>query len=159
MANWAEFSSGDAVLAGLAKERIDLDGLVAVGTIRRNGWPRISPVEPLIFADELYLGMMSDSRKATDLQRDPRCVVHSTVHDKSGVAGDVKIYGRAVEVSDAEERERYCEALHERIGWHPAGDFHLFAVDITEVGYFAVGEEGHETRTWVAPEPDELLDV
>jgi hypothetical protein len=156
MSNWAEFRDADPELAGLAKERFDLDGLVAVGSIRHNGWPRISPVEPLIFADELYLGMMWESRKANDLLRDPRCVVHSTVHDKSGTAGDIKIYGRAVEVVHPEECRRYCEALQERIGWHPEGDFHLFAVDITEVGYFAVVEDGHETRVWVAPESEGL---
>jgi hypothetical protein len=156
MANWAEFSDGDEVLAGMAKDRLDLDGLVAVGTIRLNGWPRISPIEPLIFADELYLGMMSESRKAGDLLRDPRCVVHSTVHDKTGATGDIKIYGRAVEVVEPGERQRYCEALQGRIGWHPEGDFHLFAVDITEVGYFAVVGDGHETRTWVAPDLEGL---
>jgi hypothetical protein len=31
------------------------------------------------------------------------------------------------------------------------GDVHLFAVDITEVGYFVVAGEGHETRTWAPP--------
>ena len=87
-------------------------------------------------------------KKALDLLRDPRCVVHSVVHDKAGTEGDVKVYGTAVDVAGADEREQYCRALEARIGWRPDGDFHLFAVDITEVGYFVVAAGGHETRTW-----------
>jgi hypothetical protein len=151
MATWQAFRSADGPFARLAEGRIEGPGLVLVGTLRRNGWPRISPVEPLIVDGVLYLGMMWQSKKALDLRRDPRCTVHSIVADTAGTEGDVKVYGRACVVSDADERERYCRALEARIGWRPDGDFHLFAVDITAVGYFVVAGGGHETRTWTAP--------
>ncbi len=151
MVTWAAFHDADPALAELAEGRLDRDGLVAVGTLRANGWPRISPVEPLIVEGRLCLGMMWQSRKALDLRRDPRCVVHSTVHDKTGTEGDVKIYGRAEEIEDPGGREQYCRALERRIGWRPDGDFHLFTVDVTEVAYFAVEGSGHEVRTWRAP--------
>jgi hypothetical protein len=130
---------------------VDGVGLVLVGTLRRNGWPRISPVEPLITEGSLYLGMMWQSKKALDLLADPRCVVHSTVTDKSGAEGDVKIYGRAVDIVDPDERERYAVALESRIGWRPDGDYHLFKLDIDEVGYIRVVGEGHEVRHWRTP--------
>ena len=145
---WEEFRAGDPELAAIAETRFDADGLVAVGTLRVNGWPRISPVEPLIVDGDLLLGMMWRSRKAVDLLRDPRCVVHSAVRDRHGTEGDVKIYGRALAVEDPLRRERYCSALFERIGWRPEGDFHLFAIEVTEVGYFLVSEGEHVTRTW-----------
>jgi hypothetical protein len=63
----------------------------------------------------------------------------------------VKIYGRAMEVADPAEREGYGVALEAQIGWRPGGDFHLFGVEITEVGYFAVVGDGHDVRTWVPP--------
>jgi hypothetical protein len=151
VASWGAFTRADPSFGALALARIDGEGLVMVGTLRRNGWPRISPVEPLVLDDELYLGMMHQSRKALDMMRDPRCVVHSIVHDKGGADGDVKVYGRAAAVEGLEERERYCRALEARIGWRPEGEFHLFTVDITEVGYFAVAEGNHHTRTWKAP--------
>jgi hypothetical protein len=151
MATWQDFRDADRPFAELAEARIDGEGLVLVGSLRRNGWPRISPVEPLIVDGVLYLGMMWQSMKALDLRRDRRCVVHSVVRDKAGTEGDVKVYGRALDIADADERGRYCRALEARIGWRPDGDFHLFAVDITEVGYFVVAGEGHETRTWTAP--------
>jgi hypothetical protein len=150
MASWAEFADGDPDLAAIAGRRMDASGLVLVGTLRANGWPRISPVEPLVVDGTLYLGMMWQSRKAVDLLRDPRCVVHTIVTDKSGTEGDVKIYGRARDITDATERERYCVELEAHIGWRPSGeDYHLFGIDITEVGYFAVVGEDHDVRTWI----------
>jgi hypothetical protein len=151
MATWDEFRAGDPAFAARCEERVDGVGLVLVGTLRHNGWPRISPVEPLITGGSLYLGMMWQSKKALDLLADPRCVVHSTVTDKSGTEGDVKIYGRAVDVVDPDERERYGVALHDRIGWRPDGDFHLFAVDISEVGFFRIVGGEHEVHHWRAP--------
>ena len=100
MATWDDFRRGDPALAALADARLAEDGLVLVGTLRANGWPRISPVEPLVVGGGLHLGMMWQSRKALDLLADPRCVVHTTVHDTAGTEGDVKVYGRAVDVTD-----------------------------------------------------------
>jgi hypothetical protein len=150
VATWDEFRAADPAFAMRCEERVDGVGLVLVGTLRRNGWPRISPVEPLITGGSLYLGMMWQSKKALDLLADPRCVVHSTVTDKGGTEGDVKVYGRAVDIVDPDERERYGVALHDRIGWRPEGDFHLFAVDIDEVGFFRVVEGEHEVHHWRA---------
>lgn len=150
---WAAFVAADAELGAIATERIDGVGLCLVGTIRANGWPRISPVEPLVTGGRLYLGMMWQSKKALDLRRDPRCVVHSVVTDKGGTEGDVKVYGLATDVADPAERDRYGEALHARIGWRPDGDFHLFAVRLTEVGYFRVAGGEHAVRHWRPGEP------
>ncbi len=145
---WSAFVAADAALGAIATERIDGVGLCLVGTVRANGWPRISPVEPLVSGGRLYLGMMWQSKKALDLLRDPRCVVHSTVTDRGGSEGDVKVYGLATDVSDTDERDRYGVALHGRIGWRPDGDFHLFAVRVTEVGYFRVAGDDHTVRHW-----------
>ena len=62
MATWDELLTADPDLGRSREERIDGVGLVLVGTLRRNGWPRISPVEPLIYG-RLYLGMMWQSRR------------------------------------------------------------------------------------------------
>jgi len=146
--NWAAFRRGDPGLAAIAESRMAEDGLVLVGTLRANGWPRISPVEPLVVDGELYLGMMWRSRKAVDLLADPRCVVHTTVRDRNATEGDVKIYGRARDITDPGERAHYAAALEAAIGWRPEGEFHLFALDLTEVGYFAAIDGGHDVRTW-----------
>ena len=69
---WGKFKSHSPELAALGEERFESTGLVLLGTLRKDGWPRISPVEPLIADGHLYLGMMWQSRKALDLLRDPR---------------------------------------------------------------------------------------
>lgn len=149
MTSWGEFLAAAPELAERARRRIEDPGLVFVGTLRRNGWPRLSPVEPLVHDGRLYLGMMWQSKKAQDLARDPRCTVHSVVADRQGTDGDMKIYGRALAVGDPDEREGYCRALEARIGWRPEGDrWHLFAVDVTEVGWFRVAGGAHESEHW-----------
>jgi hypothetical protein len=56
--NWGEFSRAAPELAALGEERFERTGLSLVGTITRDGHPRISPVEPYIVDGELLLGMM-----------------------------------------------------------------------------------------------------
>ena len=107
-------------------------------------------MEPLVFEDELALGMMWRSMKALDLQRDARCVVHSTISDKNGHEGEFKVYGRAVAVEAQGNRDGYCTALLEAIGWAPAGgQWHLWYVDISQVAWWSVVEGGgHEMDVW-----------
>lgn len=151
MLSWAQFAAEEPRIAGLAEERFAVTGLCLIGTLRANGFPRISPVEPLIHAGELYLGMMWRSRKAGDLLRDPRCAVNSIVADKDGTEGEVKLYGHARDVKDPQEREAYCVALHAAIGWRPENDeFHLFALRISQAAYLRFGEGGQTTLRYSA---------
>src|SRR4051812_25712022 len=146
---WGEFAAAEPELARLGEERFAKTGLCLLGTLRRNGFPRISPVEPLIHDGRLYLGMMWRSRKAVDLLRDPRCVVHNTVADKSGTEGDFKLYGIARDVQDEAERESYGAALQLAIGWRPETAYHLFEIAVAEVGWSRyAGSERHDIRFW-----------
>jgi len=139
---WDEFSAACPELARLGEERLRARELCLVGTLRRNGWPRISPVEPDFAAGELMLGMMWRSPKALDLLRDPRLVVHSVVSSRMGTDGDFKLYGRAVDVREPERRAAYRAAIKARIDWEPAEpNYHLFAVDIDSAGFIVFGEE------------------
>src|SRR5918912_4316677 len=107
---WEEFAAACPELAALGKERLRTRELCLVGTLRRNGYPRISPVEPEFVDDELMLGMMWRSPKALDVLRDPRLVVHSVVADRMGTDGDFKLYGRAVDVADTNRRAAFRAA-------------------------------------------------
>ena len=46
--NWQEFKANAPELAALGEERFERTGLVLLATLRKNGWPRISPVEFVI---------------------------------------------------------------------------------------------------------------
>ena len=98
---WQEFAQQDPELAALGQERLDRNGLVMVATLRKNGWPRISPMEPLFHNGQLYLGMMWRSRKALDLLRDPRCSIHNAVSDRMASEGEFKVYSRALDIKSA----------------------------------------------------------
>src|SRR3990172_702778 len=144
MMNWADFAREAPELARLGAERFERTGVVLVGTVRKDGSPRISPCEFFFFEGQLFLGMMWRSRKALDLLRDPRCVVHSAVIDKNDPAGEFKLRGTAVDVRDPATVERYCHALKEATGWRPEGPFHLFRIDVENAVHIKYLENGDQ---------------
>lgn len=97
---WSEFEKLEPRLAELGRVRLCDPGVVLLGTIRRDGSPRLSPVEPLLWSGDLWLSMGWGTRKAADLQRDPRLLVHSIVTSRDGTAGEYKIRGRVVPEDD-----------------------------------------------------------
>ena len=146
---WDEFTAAAPELAALGEERFRGRELCLVGTLRANGWPRISPVEPEFVDGELMLGMMWRSPKALDLLRDPRLVVHSVVTRREGDEGDFKLYGRAVPVGQGERRERYRAAVKARIDWEPEEpNYHLFAVDVDSAGFVTFAEGDRFGLAW-----------
>jgi hypothetical protein len=90
---------GAPLIARLGAARLDTAGLAMLGTLRRDGSPRISPVEPCIAGGQLLIGVMAWSAKARDLHRDPRYVLHSVVTDPDGGDGELKLYGSAAAAS------------------------------------------------------------
>ncbi len=148
MTTWDDFAASAPQLAAFGEERFDRTGLVLVGTIRRDGFPRISPVEPIIAGGELYLGMMFRSTKALDLLRDPRCVVHSVVGGKDGSDGEFKLYGRARSIEEEDDLERYGSALYGKTGWRPESDFNLFAVAVEQAASVLFDDGKQLIRVW-----------
>ena len=142
--NWSEFAEAAPELARWGEERFKSTGLALVGTVRKDGLPRISPVEPLIVDGQLYLGVMWRSRKALDLLRDPRCLVQTVVCNRNDPAEDLKLRGHAVDVQDPETIERYCQALKEAIDWRPQGQFHLFSLEIESAAFIKYLENGDQ---------------
>jgi hypothetical protein len=151
MATWQQFREEAPEMAAVADDRLRETGLVLVGTLRSDGWPRISPVEPVVMDGVLYLGMMYRSTKALDLRRDRRVLVHSVVSDRGGKEGEVKVYGWARFVAGTDERCRYGDALFAQIGWKPEGDFDLFAVDIESAVVQRFDNDGLQTTSLWRP--------
>ena len=123
---WAELEAAAAEIARLGRERLDQARVALLGTIRKDGSPRISPIEPFFSHGHLLLGAMSRSAKTRDLKRDPRCVLHSTVTGPDSGDPELKLYGRAVEVDDAVRDA--CEGAW----WHdhPRGAEVVFSLTI-----------------------------
>jgi hypothetical protein len=134
MASWSEFAAAEPALARRVEERFGIRKHKTLATLRRDGSPRISGIE-VEFADgELFLGMMPDSVKLRDLERDPRLALHSPTQDPpdgqpQGWVGEAKLAGRAIEV-DAPDS--------------PAAGGRRFRVDITEAVLTHLNEAGDQ---------------
>ncbi len=150
---WAGFKKEATEIAATAERLFEKSGVILLGTIRKDGSPRISPVEPLIVDGELQLGMMPRSLKARDLRRDPRCTVHSAVSDRMAKDGEFKLHGHAINVPEPEKRRRYEKALFEKIGWSPEGmDYPLFSIEIASAAFFINLDEERKIKRWRAGE-------
>ena len=147
---WAEFEQAAPAFALALRRQFEAPGLVLVGTIRPDGSARISPVEPLFEAGQLYLDMMWGSLKARDLRRDPRLEVHAAVVDPK--APQYKLRGRTVEVLDPAELLRFADVVRERLGWSQYARHDLFRVDVEAAASVSFGENAPDgylrVRTW-----------
>jgi hypothetical protein len=152
---WTDLADVQPRLTGVLERRLIDPGVLLVVTLRRDGTARLSPVEPLLLDGELWLSMMWASRKAQDLLRDPRILVHSIVTGRDGGEGEAKLRGTARAVVSPQLQARYAAVVAERLGWRPeVGRFHLFAVDIEDVTFVryddATGD--HFLARWPAGE-------
>jgi hypothetical protein len=135
---WSQMEQDQPRLAGIARQRLIDPGVLLVGTIRQDGTPRISPVEPLVMDGDLWLSMMWQSTKARDLLRDPRILVHSVITNRDGGEGEFKIRGRARAEDDPDGQRHYAEVVSSALGWAPEpGRFHLFAVNVEDVTFMS----------------------
>jgi hypothetical protein len=124
---WQDLDAGAPELAAAGLAEFERSGMALVGTLRRDGRPRISCVDPLVLGGDLLLGMMWRSRKAVDLLRDPRLVLHNAICSNTGDELEFSLHGRAEEVRDDTVRARFVEATGET--WR-GRELHLFRVEV-----------------------------
>jgi hypothetical protein len=155
---WADFEEAAPRFAALGRERLLEPGVVLVGTIRRDGSPRISPVEPFVLDGELWISMLWRSRKAADLIRDPRLLVHSIVTNRDGGEGEFKVRGHGRAEADPGVQDRYADAVSAALGWRPdPGRVHLFAIVIDSVAYVRYDGATGDQFTVLWPEAREYV--
>jgi hypothetical protein len=104
--------------------RDDLLGFAYLGTLRRDGRPRISPVEAHVLDGRLLIGVMPRSLKARDLEHDPRCTLQSVVADPDSGEPELKLYCSAVP-SEGEPPGAWWTG-------RPAGDVRVYELEIDE---------------------------
>jgi hypothetical protein len=97
---WRDLELGAPEIARVGLARLDSTHVAFLGTLRRDGSPRISPIETHLVAGQLLVGAMSWSRKADDLRRDPRYVLHSAITDPDAGEPEFTISGVAATADD-----------------------------------------------------------
>jgi Pyridoxamine 5'-phosphate oxidase len=96
---WEEFERSAPEMARFGIQRM-VDRVMYIGTVRKDGYPRVHPFTPFVGSGHLFAFMELTSPKAHDLQRDGRYVIHSLVKDWNGSDGEFALTGRAVFVTD-----------------------------------------------------------
>jgi Pyridoxamine 5'-phosphate oxidase len=134
VSRWSEVVAAAPELAASVRDRFDAHGLALLATVRRDGSPRLSGLEPLFTPGDLWFGMMSQSRKGADLRRDGRFALHSATTDKQVAAGDAKLSGRAGPVTDEAHKAAFRRDFERATGAPPPeGPFELFRADVSEM--------------------------
>jgi hypothetical protein len=143
---WDEVAAEEPELAATVRTELERRGLLLVGTLTADGSPRISATEPYFLDGDLWLGMMWRSRKALDLLRDPRLVLHNPICTNTGDETEAIVRGRAIAVADDPTVEWYRGTTEGM--WK--GRFHLFRIDVESVAVvrYAGGEQ--HVKVWPA---------
>src|SRR5262249_2041059 len=166
--DWSELERDQPGLAELGRRRLLDAGVVLTATIRQDGTPRISPVEPFVLDGQLWLSMLWGSRKAADLLRDPRLLGHRVLTSRDrgqgalsrrdGGEGEFKIRGRARAETDPGLERRYAAAVGASLGWSPEpGRSHLFSVVIDEVTFICYDDPTGDQHVARWPPPLEFI--
>ena len=133
---WTEFEARNEELGSLVRRKILDRGLMLVATVRHDGTPRVSPVNPHVFDGDLCMSLATMTRKASDVLRDPRVLVHNVVSRVDGADGELKLRGTAVPEKDPDTLDRFAADVKERTGWAPPpGTFSLYRLDIEDVTF------------------------
>lgn len=160
MTSWKEFTERAPLIAAVFTRRHAAAGnLCMLATLRSDGFPRISPMEPRVFEDQLWIGGMPDTAKFRDLARDPRFCLHTATVDTHVKDGDAKLWGVVRDVRDRALHQRYAEALYEEIGLDLRGqEFdHFYAADLTGASSVQVGGGHMDVTIWKPGEPERVV--
>ena len=149
MAAWLEFvEEAPGIAATFVRRHSATGNLCMLATLRSDGYPRISPIEPRIFEDRLLIVGMPNTTKFQDLARDPRFSLHTATVDPHVGDGDAKLWGDVKNVQDKALHERFASNLFEETGFDLRGrEFDPFYVaDL--IGASSVGmQDGQLTIT------------
>jgi hypothetical protein len=152
MITFAELRAAAPDIAGPIADRFERSFLGMLGTVRRDGSPRVSPIEVGFHDDRLYVGMTPTSAKRRDVERDPRISLVTALADKDDLAGEGKLFGVVALVTDVVRVAAVQGAHAEATGFDPdtiAGS-PLFEVLVGGAAWQLVDGDAFVTRSWSA---------
>ena len=157
MATWKEFvAQAPRVSEIFIRRHAATGGLCMLGTLRSDGYPRISPIEPRIADEHMWISGMPNTFKLRDLGRDPRFTLHTATVDTHVRDGDAKVWGLVRDVQDAELQGRYADMLYAETGIDVRGQRfdHLYAADLRGAASVEVGDSHLDITIWKPGEPE-----
>jgi hypothetical protein len=138
MASFADVRNVAPDLADRVRAVFSSTTNAVLGTLRRDGSPRLSGADAYFQDGQLRIWSMPGARKGQDLRRDPRVALNSIPWDSRRLrdgavdvgAADAKVSGTTGLVSDAAERSGFRAWLGSERGSEPPDDWDLFTIDI-----------------------------
>ncbi|MHA2102955.1 MAG: pyridoxamine 5'-phosphate oxidase [Candidatus Hodarchaeales archaeon] len=143
MTSWKDFSNLKPELAKFGKNSFK-SGVAYLGTIRKDEFPRVHPVTPIISSERLFIFMEPTSPKGYDLRRINRYAIHSNVNDTDGSNGEFRISGYAKLIEDDNIRKEAVEAS----SYKPNDRYILFDLSIEEAGSTVYLNEKPKYENW-----------
>ncbi|OBH83078.1 pyridoxamine 5'-phosphate oxidase family protein [Mycobacterium scrofulaceum] len=160
MISWREFTHvAPRIAAVFARRHAATGNLCMLATLRSDGFPRISPIEPRIFEDQLWIVGMPGTTKFHDLSRDPRFCLHTATVDTEVKDGDAKLFGVVENVADGALRQRFAGALYEETGLDIRGqEFdHFYRADVTGGSAVEVTDGHLDITIWKRGEAERVV--
>ena len=160
MTTWKDFTeAAPRVATVFARRHAAAHKLCMLATLRSDGYPRISPIEPRVFEDELWLVGMPGTTKFLDLGRDPRFCLHTATVDTQVSDGDAKLWGVVRDVPDRELQERFAVDVYEDIGLDLRGqEFdHFYAADLTGASSVEIVDGHMDVTVWRPGEAERVV--
>ena len=151
MTTWKEFTQvAPRIAAVFARRHLATGNLCMLATLRSDGYPRISPIEPRIFEDQLWIAGMPNTTKFRDLGRDPRFCLHTATVDTEVTDGDAKLWGIVNDIQDRALHQRFAAALFDETGLDLRGqEFdHLYAADLTGASAVEINGGHMDVTVW-----------
>lgn len=122
MVTWAQFTKEAPYVSEVFSRRHAATGkLCMLGTIKADGSPRVSPMEPNVVEGQLVLVGMPGTSKFRDLTKDPRFELHTATIDTGVSEGDAKVSGVVENFPNAEFQGRFLEDLYATSGFDLRG--------------------------------------
>lgn len=151
MVTWSEFADEAPRIAEVFIRRHAATGnLCLLATLRSDGYPRISPIEPGIFEGQLLLVGMPNTTKFRDLGRDPRFCLHTATVDTQVSDGDAKLWGDARNLPDPDLHQRFATDLFEKTGMDLRGEVFdpFYVADLTGASSVAIEDDQLAITIW-----------
>jgi Pyridoxamine 5'-phosphate oxidase len=165
MVSFADIENVEPDLADRVRAILSSTTNAVLGTIRRDGSPRLSGADPYFHDGQLCIWSMPSARKGQDLRRDPRVAVHSIPWDsrklREGAAdvggADAKVSGTAVLVSDAGALSAFRTWLKSDRGVETPEDWDLFRIDIDALTVISVDNGELLVDRWSTTEGRQMM--
>jgi hypothetical protein len=160
MVAWKDFAAEAPKIAEIFVRRHRATGnLCLLATIRADGYPRISPMEPRILEGRLVLVGMDDTRKFADLARDPRFCLHTATADPHVADGDVKLFGDVRNVQDLALHARFADDLFAESGFDLRGQAFdpFYVADLTGASSLELVDNQLEITIWRPGEGERVI--